>query len=136
MLSPPVTDLCVALAALLPVELSKFIFLSTGSETVECALKMAKMYTGKWEVVGFSTGYRKPPNMTVLTPDGMSAGSAGATFVHGRAGFGPTMPGSFLLPVPDALYSPFKRPDGSYDWEMELNYGWDLIDRKFRTRQT
>jgi 4-aminobutyrate aminotransferase-like enzyme len=59
MLSPPVTDLCVALADILPVELSKFIFLSTGSETVECALKMAKMYTGRWEVVGFSTGYRE-----------------------------------------------------------------------------
>ena len=59
MLSPPNIALATRLAALLPESLSKFIFLSTGSETVECAIKMAKIYTGKWEMVGFSTGYRE-----------------------------------------------------------------------------
>ena len=58
MLSQPVIDLAAVLASLLPESLSKYIFLSTGSETAECAIKMAKVYTGKWEIVGFSTGYR------------------------------------------------------------------------------
>jgi 4-aminobutyrate aminotransferase-like enzyme len=58
MLSQPIVDLASGLASLLPEQLSKYIFLSTGSETAECAIKMAKVYTGKWEIVGFSTGYR------------------------------------------------------------------------------
>lgn len=58
----------------------------------------------------------------------MSAGSSSATFVSGRAGFGPLIPGNFLLPVPDALHSPFNR-DGVYDWRAEMAFGWELIDR-------
>src|SRR5271170_6424289 len=41
---------------------------------------------------------------------------------------GPNMPGSFLLPAPNAYRSIFRHKDGSYDWETELNYGWNLID--------
>jgi 4-aminobutyrate aminotransferase-like enzyme len=41
---------------------------------------------------------------------------------------GPNMPGSFLLPAPNAYRSIFRHADGSYDWETELNYGWNLID--------
>ena len=35
------------------------MFLSTGSETNEAALKIAKMYTGGHEVVSLSASYRK-----------------------------------------------------------------------------
>lgn len=38
------------------------------------------------------------------------------------------MPGSLVLPSPNAYRSIFRKPDGSYDWETELNYGWSLID--------
>jgi 4-aminobutyrate aminotransferase-like enzyme len=41
---------------------------------------------------------------------------------------GPNMPGSFLLPAPNAYRSIFRHKDGTYDWETELNYGWNLID--------
>ena len=41
---------------------------------------------------------------------------------------GPNMPGSFLLPSPNAYRSIFRHKDGTYDWETELNYGWNLID--------
>ena len=34
-----------------------------------------------------------------------------------------------MLPPPNTYRSIFRRPDGTYDWETELNYGWDLIDR-------
>jgi 2,2-dialkylglycine decarboxylase (pyruvate) len=70
MLSQPIADLAAGLASLLPESLSKYIFLSTGSETAECSIKMAKLYTGKWEIVGFSTGYRMYLTMRVdATPD-------------------------------------------------------------------
>jgi 4-aminobutyrate aminotransferase-like enzyme len=41
---------------------------------------------------------------------------------------GPNMPGSFVLPAPNAYRSIFRHKDGTYDWETELNYGWDLVD--------
>lgn len=38
------------------------------------------------------------------------------------------MPGSLVLPSPNAYRSIFRHANGSYDWEAELNYGWNLID--------
>jgi 2,2-dialkylglycine decarboxylase (pyruvate) len=60
----------------------------------------------------------------------MTHGAGAATFSVGRKGYGPQLPGNFILPVPYAYRSPFRHPDGSYDWQSELNYGWDLIDRQ------
>lgn len=40
------------------------------------------------------------------------------------------MPGQLVFPTPNAYTSPFKKADGSYDWEAEMTYGWDLIDRQ------
>lgn len=39
------------------------------------------------------------------------------------------MPGNLVLPAPNAYRSVFRNPDGSYDWETELNYGWEMVDR-------
>ena len=33
------------------------------------------------------------------------------------------------LPPPNTYRSIFRKPDGTYDWETELDYGWGLIDR-------
>lgn len=38
------------------------------------------------------------------------------------------MAGNLVLPSPNAYRSIFRNPDGSYDWEAELNYGWNLVD--------
>jgi 2,2-dialkylglycine decarboxylase (pyruvate) len=54
MLSPPVVELSRRLAGILPSSLAKAMFLSTGGEANEAALKMAKLHTGKFEVVGFT----------------------------------------------------------------------------------
>jgi hypothetical protein len=40
------------------------------------------------------------------------------------------MPGQLVFPTPHALKSPFRMADGSYDWQAEMTYGWDMIDRK------
>lgn len=34
------------------------------------------------------------------------------------------------LPAPYACRLPFKKADGSYEWETELEFGWSVIDRK------
>jgi 2,2-dialkylglycine decarboxylase (pyruvate) len=119
MLSRPVVDLALALTATLPPSLSKVLLLSTGAESNEAALKLAKLYTGKYEIVSFDRSWH-----------GMTSGAAAATFSAGRHGYGPPLPGNFVLPTPNAYRSPFRHPDGSYDWEAELDYGFALIDQQ------
>ena len=54
LLSPPVVELAEVLSGLLPPSLDKVMFLSTGAESNEAALRLAKMYTGGFEVVGLN----------------------------------------------------------------------------------
>lgn len=119
MLSRPVVDLATKLAATLPPELSRTLLLTTGAEANEAALKMAKLYTGGYEVVSFDRSWH-----------GMTSGAAAATFSAGRRGYGPVIPGNLTLPTPDSYRPRFRRADGSYDWETELDYGFSLIDRQ------
>ena len=76
---------------------------------------MAKLYTGRYEVVAFDRSWH-----------GMTSGAAAATFSAGRRGYGPPIPGNLVLPTPNAYRSPFRHADGGYDWEAELDYGFDL----------
>lgn len=117
MASPPVISLAERLCTALPAGLDKAFFLSTGGESNEAAIKMAKVFTGKFEVVGLGASWH-----------GMTSSAQGAQYHYGRKGHGPMMPGMHMLPGPNAYRSIFRRPDGSYDWEAELEYGWRMID--------
>ncbi|MDT0317137.1 aspartate aminotransferase family protein [Streptomyces millisiae] len=119
MLSRPVLDLAEALAATLPPELGKTLLLSTGAESNEAAIKLAKLYTGRYEIVSFDRSWH-----------GMSQGAASATYSAGRRGYGPPTPGNFTLPTPNAYRSPFRAADGSHDWRAELEYGFAMVDRQ------
>ena len=101
MLSGPVVELATALSATLPATLNKVLLLSTGAESNEAAIKMAKLYTGSYEMVSFDRSWH-----------GMTSGAASATFSAGRRGYGPPMPGNLTLPTPNAYRSPFRRTDG------------------------
>lgn len=52
MITPPVISLAKRLTAALPSGLDRAFFLSTGGESNEAAIRLAKTYTGKFEVVG------------------------------------------------------------------------------------
>ncbi|CAH0042246.1 unnamed protein product [Clonostachys rhizophaga] len=119
MISPPVVDVAQRLARLLPGDLEKSFFLNTGSESTEAALKMAKCYTGKFEIVAFSASYH-----------GLTQGSGSATYSAGRKNGGPVMPGQISFPAPYPYRSVFRKADGSYDWETELEFGWSMVDRQ------
>lgn len=118
MLSRPVVDLAAALADTTS-SLSKVMLLSTGGESNEAAIKLAKLHTGGHEIVSFSRSWH-----------GMTGAAASATYSAGRAGYGPPMPGNLALPTPDAYRSPFRTPAGEHDWATELDYGFELIDRQ------
>ncbi|KFH45441.1 2,2-dialkylglycine decarboxylase-like protein [Hapsidospora chrysogenum ATCC 11550] len=117
MLSPPVISLGERLCSNLPDGLDKAFFLSTGGESNEAAIKLAKSYTGKFEIVGLGASWH-----------GMTGQAVGAQYHFGRKGHGPMMPGMHMLPSPNAYRSVFRKPDGSYDWEAELEYGWSMVD--------
>ncbi|KAM3500369.1 hypothetical protein MY10362_006467 [Beauveria mimosiformis] len=118
MVSPPVVHLAERLCRMLPEGLDRAMFLSTGGESNEAAIKLAKVCTGKFEVVGLGASWH-----------GVTAQAVGAQFHFGRSGHGPLMPGTMMLPAPDGYRSVFRNADdGSYDWEAELDYGWRMID--------
>ena len=117
MVCQPVVTLATRLADSLPDNLSRMLLVTTGAESNEAAIKMAKMYTGKYEIVSFDRSWH-----------GMTSGAAAATFSAGRRGYGPVLPGNLTLPTPNAYRSPFRNADGSYDWESELDYGFAAVD--------
>ena len=114
MLSPPVVDLAEALARLVPA-LPKVMLLSTGGEANEAAIKIAKLVTGGWEVVGFAQSWH-----------GMTGGAAAATYKAGRRGYGPSAAGSFAIPAPDAFRPRF----AGVTWQQELDDSFALLDRQ------
>jgi 2,2-dialkylglycine decarboxylase (pyruvate) len=114
MLSRPVVDLAEALARLVP-QLPKVMLLSTGGEANEAAIKLAKLVTGGWEVVGFAQSWH-----------GMTGAAASATYKAGRRGYGPMAAGCFAIPAPNAYRPRFP----GVDWQTELNDAFDLLDRQ------
>lgn len=56
-ISPGVLKAASRLAGIAPGQLSKVVFLSTGSEANECAMRMAKTVTGRTGMLGFTRGY-------------------------------------------------------------------------------
>jgi 2,2-dialkylglycine decarboxylase (pyruvate) len=118
MLSRPVIDLAEALASLAP-GLERVLLLTTGAESNEAALRMARLVTGGWEVVGFSQSWH-----------GMTGAAASATYSAGRRGYGPAAVGSMAIPAPNAYRPRFTAASGELDWQRELDDGFDLIDRQ------
>jgi len=119
MLSRPVVSLAARIAELAPPGLERCLLLSTGAESNEAALRMAKLVTGGHEVVGFSQSWH-----------GMTGGAAASTYSAGRKGYGPAAPGSMAIPAPNAYRPRFTRADGTLDWQRELDDGFEQVDRQ------
>jgi 2,2-dialkylglycine decarboxylase (pyruvate) len=117
MLSPPVLELADVLLDTLPDGLDRAMFLSTGGESMEAALRMAKLHTGDWEVVGLTRSWH-----------GLTGGAAASTYSGGRRGYGPGMAGSHALPAPYAYRCPIRHCSGTCDTTC-LDAGFDLFDQ-------
>jgi 4-aminobutyrate aminotransferase-like enzyme len=77
MLAPSVLELAHQLTSLLPSGLDKAVFYSTGAESNEAAIRMAKTYTGNFEIVALGQSWH-----------GMTSGAQGAQYQAGRKGHG------------------------------------------------
>ncbi len=118
LLSRPVIDLAEQLAKIAPGDLSRVLLLSTGGESNEAALRMARTATGGFEVLALSRSWH-----------GVTMGAASATYNSSRHGHGPALPGSFVLPAPTP-YRPRFMNGNAYDWLGELDYGFELFDKQ------
>ena len=116
MLSPAVVALSQRLAGMLPSHLSRALFLSTGGEANEAALKLAKLQSGRYEIVGFTGSWH-----------GMTSGAQSVNYVAGRKGYGPMMPGSLVLPAPNAYHCPVRHCRDKCDGAC-LDIGFDMVD--------
>jgi 2,2-dialkylglycine decarboxylase (pyruvate) len=118
MLSEPVLALAERLALLFPDPLDRVMLLNTGSEANEVALKLAKMFTGRFEVAGLTRSFH-----------GLLSGIASVNFSMAHAGYGPLLPGSFALPAPYAYRCPIRHCDGACDCTC-LEAGFELLDQQ------
>ncbi len=111
-----VLDLARELMAVLPPTLSRAMFLSTGGEANEAALRLSKLHTGGHEVLAFTGSWH-----------GMTAGAASSTYSAGHRGYGPAMPGSMVLPTPNAYRCPVRHCRDRCDFTC-LEVGMELAD--------
>lgn len=99
-LSPVVLEAAAKFAEVAPGDLNKSLFLSTGTEANECAISLAKTYTGKQGVIGFNRGYY-----------GLSLGTKSLTSIFSPSdshGSGPSVPESFRFLAPHCFHCPVK----------------------------
>jgi 4-aminobutyrate aminotransferase len=94
----PVVRLASELAATFPDPLDTVMFLNSGSEAIEAALKLARRVTGRAGIVAFRGGFH-----------GRTFGAASVTSsaLNYRIGYEPLLPGVHLLPFP-AVYRDFE----------------------------
>jgi 2,2-dialkylglycine decarboxylase (pyruvate) len=79
----------------LPGNLTKTIFVNTGSEASEVALRMAKMYTDGYEILVLGGSWH-----------GITGGASSVSMASDRRGYGVPTPGVFVIPEPNA-YRPY-----------------------------
>jgi 2,2-dialkylglycine decarboxylase (pyruvate) len=117
-LSEPVLALADRLVGTLPEPLERAMFLSTGGEGIEAAVRMAKLATDRFEIASLTRSWH-----------GLTAGAAALTLAGGgRRGYGPNPTGVFALPAPYGYRCPVRHCDGACDCTC-LEAGFDLFDQ-------
>lgn len=96
---PPLLELTEKLGEVLPKGLDSIFYATTGSEAVEATIRLARMATGRPNIVSFQGGFH-----------GRTVAAASLTSANTKisAGFAPLMAGAHMAPFPHAY-----------------RYGWD-----------
>jgi len=82
-----------------PAHLDKVIFLTTGSEAMDAAMRLAKRFTGKFEIVSFWGSFH-----------GRTFGPMSLSGIPKiRRNYGPLVPGTILAPYPYCYRCPFDK---------------------------
>lgn len=116
MIPEAVVELGRKLAGWMPAPLQRSLFLNTGSESNEAALRLAKITTGGYEVIALGGSWH-----------GTTGGSAAATFASDRRGYGPKVPGSHVIPEPNAYRCPIEHCRDTCDMSC-MRVGLKMFD--------
>lgn len=100
--SQPRADLVNEVTELAPAGLDRLQLYSGGSEAVESAIRLARSYTKRTEIVGFWGGFH-----------GKTAGAMGLMGSEARHGLGPFPSGTTQIPYADCYRCPFDLQYGS-----------------------
>ena len=89
----PISELATALAATFPDPLDSVMFLNSGSEAIDGALKLARRVTGRPGIIAFRGGFH-----------GRTFGATSVTTsnLNYRTGYEPLLPGVYFAPYPVA----------------------------------
>jgi 4-aminobutyrate aminotransferase len=112
-LHPPLLELIEELSTILPPELNGFLFKNSGSETVEAAVKLARMATERPNVIVFQGSFHG------RTVGAMSMTTSKTIY---RARYQPLMSGVFIAPFPYAY---------RYGWEPRQTVDWCLNELRY-----
>ncbi len=96
--SPKILETAERLVSLMPNNLEKVVFLSTGSEANECAMRMAKLVTGRTGMLAFTRGYY-----------GISLATSNLSSIHdhpGKVDFQPAPANQLKLITPTCNHCP------------------------------
>jgi len=113
MLHQPLLDLIEELCTIVPSELDGLFIKNSGSETVEAAVKLARVATKRPNVIVFQGSFH---GRTI----GTMAMTTSKTIY--RAGYQPLMPGVFVAPFPYVY---------RYGWEPEQTVDWCLDELRY-----
>ncbi len=86
-----------ALLRHLPMPLERVFFQTTGAEAIETAIKLARAFTGRYEVISFQGGFHGKSYMSMAVGGNHEI----------RGSFGPFMPGVTIAPFPYCYRCPF-----------------------------
>ncbi|MGY3565250.1 aspartate aminotransferase family protein [Sinomonas sp. RB5] len=117
-LHKPLLQLTEMLGDVLPAGLDSVFYANSGSEAVEAAIRLARMATGRPNIIVFQGGFH---GRTVAAA---SLTTAGTRF---SAGFSPLMPGVHMAPFPYAF---------RYGWDeaTAVEFALKELDYLFQTR--
>lgn len=118
MIPRSVVQLADALARIVPRPLRRSLMLNTGSEANDAAIKMAKLATGGFEVVGLGGSWH-----------GVTGNAGSVSFASDRKGYGPGMPGAFVIPEPNAYRCPVKHCRDTCDRTC-MQIGFEMFDQQ------
>lgn len=114
----PLLRLTEMLGDVLPTGLDSVFYANSGSEAVEAAIRLARMATGRSNIVAFHGGFH---GRTVAAA---SLTTAGTKF---RSGFGPLMGGVHIAPFPDAIRYGMNEADAVAFALRELDFLFQTI---------
>src|SRR6478736_7148290 len=114
----PISELAAALAATFPDPLDSVMFLNSGSEAIDGALKMARRVTGRPGIIAFRGGFH-----------GRTIGATSVTTsnLNYRAGYEPLLPGVSFAPYPAAY------PEFAGDPERASTAAVEILGSLLRT---